>query len=66
MECRSARYSGLLWESHTFPSASLQATGETPSSIMAQVGDVETWGPGDRRPADLDTDLFPKDELYLN
>jgi len=45
---------------------SLQVTGETPASIMQQVRDIEVFGPGDPRPADLNTDLFPKDEFYLN
>lgn len=46
--------------------AALQVTGETPDSIMQQVRDIESFGPGDARPTDLDTDLFPKDEFYLN
>jgi hypothetical protein len=44
----------------------LQLAGETPDSIMEQVRDIESWGPGAPRPTDLDTDLFPKDEFYLN
>jgi hypothetical protein len=27
---------------------------------------VQVWGPGDPRPGDVNTDLFPKDEYFLN
>jgi predicted membrane-bound spermidine synthase len=46
--------------------ASLQEAGETPASMMEQVRDIERFGPGDPRPTDLDSDLFPKDEFYIN
>ncbi len=46
--------------------ASLEQAGETAVSMMQQVSDIERWRPGDPRPTDVDSDLFPKDEFYLN
>jgi spermidine synthase len=46
--------------------AALQEAGETPASMMQQVRDIERFGPTDPRPTDLDSDLFPKDEFYIN
>jgi spermidine synthase len=46
--------------------AALQEAGETPASMMQLVRDIERFGPTDPRPTDLDSDLFPKDEFYIN
>lgn len=39
-------------------------TGQLREAMLA--APVRVWGPGDPRPADVNTDLFPKDEYFLN
>lgn len=46
----------------------LEAAGWPPQTLRALLVDVtvQAWGPGDPRPQDVNTDLFPKDEYFLN
>jgi spermidine synthase len=46
----------------------LEAAGWNVNAIVDSLyrAPVNVWGPGDPRPIDVNTDLFPKDEFYLN
>jgi spermidine synthase len=46
----------------------LTAAGGDPDGVMKELpaDDIQVFGPGDPRPTDVDRDLFPKDEFYLN
>jgi spermidine synthase len=48
--------------------AYVEAAGESVSEIakLLRSKPVKLWSPGDARSTDVDSDLFPKDEFYLN
>lgn len=48
------------------PLSELAAVGISGADLLDQFKPGRVWTPSDARPTDFDSDLFPKDEFYLN